>query len=163
MLIGLAKIAKMRRPGVNKQVIVVYTDSMALVTALQSGPIRQNHFAHFAHRSLLHQQTSKMITHLVGVPRQNWLSLDPEYATRWGIINDWRPITSDRTTIGGADGVVCRTTVQHVYNECDDLQIGALRDGLRATTGWEITTECLVRDPNTALIFHDQALSYLRH
>ena len=34
---------------------------------------------------------------------------------------------------------------------------------LNATTGWEITTECLVRDPNTALIFHDQALSYLRH
>jgi len=54
-------------------------------------------------------------------------------------------------------------TVHHVYNECDDLQIGALRDGLRATTGWEITTDCLVKDPNTALIFHDQALSYLHH
>ena len=54
-------------------------------------------------------------------------------------------------------------TVHHVYNECDDLQIGALRDGLHATTGWEITTDCLVKDPNTALIFHDQALSYLHN
>ena len=54
-------------------------------------------------------------------------------------------------------------TVHHVYNECDDLQIGALRDGLRATTEWEITTDCLVKDPTTALIFHDQALSYLHH
>ena len=54
-------------------------------------------------------------------------------------------------------------TVQHVYNECEDLQIIALRDELRATTGREITTECLVRDPSTALIFHDRALSYLRH
>ncbi len=54
-------------------------------------------------------------------------------------------------------------TVHHVFNECNDLQIGALRDGLRATRGYEINTECLVNDPITALIFHDQALSYLHH
>ena len=39
--IGLARIAKMRRPGLNKQVIVVFTDNQGLITALQSGPIRQ--------------------------------------------------------------------------------------------------------------------------
>ena len=54
-------------------------------------------------------------------------------------------------------------SVHHVYNECNDLQIGALRDGLRATRGWEISTECLVKDPIAALIFHDQALSYIHH
>ena len=54
-------------------------------------------------------------------------------------------------------------SVHHVFNECDDLQIGALRDGLRATRGWELSTECLVKNPITALIFHDQALSYLHH
>ena len=54
-------------------------------------------------------------------------------------------------------------SVHHVYNECDDLQIGALRDGLRATTGWVFNAECLVNDPTTALDFHDEAISYLHH
>ena len=38
---GLAKITTMRRPGPNKKVIIVYTDSQGLITALQKGPVRQ--------------------------------------------------------------------------------------------------------------------------
>ena len=38
---GLVKITRMRRPGPNKKVIVVYTYSQGLITALQNGPVRQ--------------------------------------------------------------------------------------------------------------------------
>ena len=39
--VGLAKITTMRRPGPNKKVIIVYTDSQELTTALQNGQVRQ--------------------------------------------------------------------------------------------------------------------------
>ena len=38
---GLVKITTMRRPEPNKKVIIVYTDSQGLITALQKGPVRQ--------------------------------------------------------------------------------------------------------------------------
>ena len=38
---GLDKLVSMRRPNVNKKVIIIYTDSQALITALQTGPVRQ--------------------------------------------------------------------------------------------------------------------------
>jgi len=246
VLIGLAKIAKMRRPGVNKQVIVVYTDSLALVTALQSGPIRQRDVQIAAiWRSVytIYHNGAKRISFQwipshCGVPRnvrvdaaagqaltqygsmtqrkvpvryQNIVSYYKEKSKAYylSVLQRQQPFRASITTapanlkndnalgrraqakLAQLRSGVCNTmgyyqrlaadhfrpgynrrcrwcglqdeTVQHVYNECDDLQIVALRDGLRATTGWEITTECLVRDPNTALIFHDQALSYLRH
>ena len=54
-------------------------------------------------------------------------------------------------------------TVAHVYNECEDLQIAALREELRVATGREFTAACLDSDLDTALLFHDRALGYLRH
>ena len=39
--VGLARITKMRRPGPNKKVLIVYMDSQGLIAALQKGPVRQ--------------------------------------------------------------------------------------------------------------------------
>lgn len=38
---GLIRITKTRRHGPNKKVIIIYTDSQGLITALQKGPVRQ--------------------------------------------------------------------------------------------------------------------------
>ena len=54
-------------------------------------------------------------------------------------------------------------SVHHVYNDCTDLQIQALRDDIRATTGRVLNAECVVNDPITALDFQDRAIGYLHH
>jgi len=244
--IGLYKIARMRRPGANKQVIVVYTDCQGLITALQSGPIRQrdtqladiwksvyaiyqkgakrvsfqwipahcgvprNARVDAAARQALDQYGSltqrkvpvrypNIVSYYKEKGKAHYLSmLQTQQTFRSSITTAPANLKYDnalgrRTQVKLAQlrSGVCNTmgfyqrlaadhfrpnynrrcrwcgiqneTVEHVYNECEDLQIGALRAGLRATTGRELTTECLIGDSNTALAFHDQALGYLRH
>jgi hypothetical protein len=243
---GLDRIARMRRPGVNNQVIVVYTDCQGLITALQSGPIRQRDAQLAAiWRSVysIYNNGAKRISFQwipahCGVPRnvrvdatarqalaqfgsmtqrkvpvryQNIVSYYKEKgkAHYLSALQQLHPFRASITTapanlksdnaLGRRTQVklaqlrsgVCNTmgfyqrlaadlfnpnynrrcrwcgiqdeTVKHVFNECEDLQLVALRDELRAKTGRELTTECLIGDSNTAMAFHDQALGYLRH
>jgi ribonuclease HI len=243
---GLDRIARMRRPGVNNQVIVVYTDCQGLITALQSGPIRQRDAQMAAiWRSVysIYNNGAKRISFQwipahCGVPRnvrvdatarqalaqfgsmtqrkvpvryQNLVSYYKEKgkAHYLSALQQLHPFRASITTapanlksdnaLGRRNQVklaqlrsgVCNTmgfyqrlaadhfrpnynrrcrwcgiqdeTVGHVYNECEDLQLVALRDELRVATGRQITTECLDRDLDTALLFHDRALGYLRH
>ena len=53
-------------------------------------------------------------------------------------------------------------TITHVYNDCTDLQIQALRHDISTATGRVLNAECLVTDPACALEFHDRAIEFLQ-
>ena len=54
-------------------------------------------------------------------------------------------------------------TVTHVFNDCTDLQIQALRNDIYTKTGKVFNAEYLVNDPINASDFHDRAIGFLHH
>ena len=79
--------------------------------------------------------------------------------------------TVDRWKLQGWSNKFCRwcgvstESVTHVYNDCTDLQIQALRHDISTRTGRVLNAECLVTltDPTNAMEFHDRAIRFLQH